>query len=80
LDPLIKSRRTGAATDTVDLTPPRHIPTLPHSFDLLRRPPGIQLVLDQGPDCHGLALSSIGEALGGIAGAAVGGVPGALEQ
>jgi hypothetical protein len=31
-DPLRHRQTKGAATDMVDLTPPRHIPTLPISF------------------------------------------------
>jgi hypothetical protein len=32
-DPLRHRQTKGAATDMVDLTPPRHIPTLPNSDD-----------------------------------------------
>jgi len=32
-DPLRHRQTKGAATDMVDLTPPRHIPTLPNSAD-----------------------------------------------
>src|SRR6266446_3454072 len=33
-DPLRHRQTKGAATDMVDLTPPRHIPTLPHDRDI----------------------------------------------
>src|SRR6202040_330656 len=36
-DPLRHRQTKGAATDMVDLTPPRHIPTLPRAVDYLDR-------------------------------------------
>src|ERR1700731_2826292 len=36
-DPLRHRQTKGAATDMVDLTPPRHIPTLPHRNRIRRR-------------------------------------------
>jgi hypothetical protein len=35
-DPLRHRQTKGAATDMVDLTPPRHIPTLPNAVIQLR--------------------------------------------
>src|ERR1700730_11128413 len=46
-DPLRHRQTKGAATDMVDLTPPRHIPTLPHPSHLDRRQREAQLWLNR---------------------------------
>ena len=64
-DPLRHRQTKGAATDMVDLTPPRHIPTLPKADDRApRRNPATVQHVDHTPNLPGsgssLTLSGIG--------------------
>jgi hypothetical protein len=61
-DPLRHRQTKGAATDMVDLTPPRHIPTLPVAGDrtkLSLRELAAKLTLDKAPPIGGFGTRPI---------------------